>query len=372
MVNPDRNLYEPPYDDALLYESDLEPERPRSRPLVVLLGIVVLAAFAGVVWVAYNQGVKHGKVGDPPVLSADSGPTRVPADPTAAGETKNVADDKSYERLFNPDAQQQAENILPTAEQPRTAPAEQGPQAPQEIASDVAQGGPSANKATDITPPVDPRMDATTGVRSPAQLAPGAPQPISAAPPTPLPASSGESEDITAELPSSQFGTPNLSGPEPLLPERRPARGGAKTITVTQAPSAPAPAEASATTKPAPTVAKPAPTTPAPATTEAAADETQVAALSPAAEAPARAGGSVMIQLGSFPNDKLAASAWSKIKSANQELLGEYSPMIKPAEIEGKGTWYRLRLGGFADKAAAAGVCEQLKATGQACIIAMK
>jgi cell division protein FtsN len=367
MVNPDRNLYEPPYDDALLYESDLEPERPRSRPLVVLLGIVVLAAFAGVVWVAYNQGVKHGQTGDPPVLSADSGPTRVPADPTAAGETKDVAADKSYERLFNPDAQQQAENILPTAEQPRTAPAEQGPQAPQEIAADVAQGGPSANKATDIAPPVDPRMDAATGVASSVQLAPGAPQPISSAPPTPLP-SSGQSEDITAELPSSQFGTPNLSGPDPLLPERRPAKGGAKTITVTQAPT-PAPAETPATTKPAPTVAKPAP---APATTEIAVAETEVAALSPASEAPARASGSVMIQLGSFPNDKLAASAWSKIKSANQELLGDYSPMIKPAEIEGKGTWYRLRLGGFADKAAAAGVCEQLKAAGQACIIAMK
>jgi cell division protein FtsN len=374
MVNPDRNLYEPPYDDALLYESDLEPERPRSRPLVVLLGIVVLAAFAGVVWVAYNQGVKHGQNGDPPVLSADSGPTRVPADPTAAGETKDVAADKSYERLFNPDAQQQAENILPTAEQPRTAPAEQGPQAPQEIAADVAQGGPSANKATDIPPPVDPRMDATTGVAGPVQLAPGAPQPISSEPPTPLPSSPGESEDITAELPSSQFGTPNLSGPEPLLPERRATpKAGPKTVTVTQLPpSTSAPAIAPAPTKPAPTVAKPAPTTPVPAATKPVADETQVAALSPATEAPARAGGSVMIQLGSFPNDSLAASAWSKIKSANQELLGDYSPMIKPAEIEGKGTWYRLRLGGFADKAAAANVCEQLKATGQACIIAMK
>ena len=86
----------------------------------------------------------------------------------------------------------------------------------------------------------------------------------------------------------------------------------------------------------------------------------------------ATAGGSVMIQLGSFPNDKLAAGAWSKIKSANQDLLGDYSPTIKSAEIEGKGTWYRLRVGGFADKASAANVCEQLKASGQACIIASK
>jgi cell division protein FtsN len=52
--------------------------------------------------------------------------------------------------------------------------------------------------------------------------------------------------------------------------------------------------------------------------------------------------------------------------------LGSYSPSIKPAEIPGKGTWYRLRVGGFADKAAAADVCQQLAAAGQACIVAVK
>jgi cell division septation protein DedD len=104
--------------------------------------------------------------------------------------------------------------------------------------------------------------------------------------------------------------------------------------------------------------------------------EKQIAALTPPSEpasaAPAANGGSVMIQLGSFPNDALAASAWSKIKMANQELLGSYSPSIKPAEIPGKGTWYRLRVGGFADKGAAKSVCDQLSANGQACIVAAK
>jgi cell division protein FtsN len=84
------------------------------------------------------------------------------------------------------------------------------------------------------------------------------------------------------------------------------------------------------------------------------------------------AGGSYMIQLGSFPDGALAATAWSKIKSKNQALLGDYSPAIQPKEIEGKGTWYRLRVGGFADKATAAEVCAQLSASGQACIVAGK
>jgi len=46
MVKPDRELYEPPYDDALMYDTVEEPQGPRGRPLIVLLGIVVLAAFA--------------------------------------------------------------------------------------------------------------------------------------------------------------------------------------------------------------------------------------------------------------------------------------------------------------------------------------
>ena len=101
MVNPDRNLYEPPYDDALLYDTDLEPERPRSRPLVVLLGIVVLAAFAGVVWVAYNQGIKQGQSGLP-VLTADAGPTRIVPDPATQSPAIDPAPAKSYDRLMTP------------------------------------------------------------------------------------------------------------------------------------------------------------------------------------------------------------------------------------------------------------------------------
>ncbi len=350
MVNPDRNLYEPPYDDALLYESDLEPERPRSRPLVVLLGIVVLAAFAGVVWVAYNQGVKHGQ-GGTPILTADSGPTRIPGD---AAATADPAPDKSYERLFG-DSPEQAETVLPPAEQPRAmAAAEDALPAEQPTDAPGAQGGPQAKLATDIPPPsADPRMDSATGISGPSSLSSGSPRSITSAPP------SAGSEDITESLPPVEMTTPPPAAVKPAAPKA-----------VAPAPAKPATA--------APTVAMPIVPPPAavvktpPVSAPAPVEEEAVSALPPAPEAPAAASSGVMIQLGSFPNDSLAASAWAKIKSSNQALLGDYRPTIKPAEIEGKGTWYRLRVGGFADKAAAANVCEQLKATGQACIIASK
>jgi len=178
MVNPDRNLYEPPYDDALLYDGDLEPERPRSRPLVVLLGTVVLAAFAGVVWVAYNQGVKQGQ--GIPVLQADSGPTRIVPETTSSA--MNPAPDKSYERLWGESPEGDAQvQVMPQAEQPRTVPA------PQDVAA-TSLGGPFEEKATDLTPP-DPRLDTTTATVG--SVPSTAPRPITTTPATAGPASRG-------------------------------------------------------------------------------------------------------------------------------------------------------------------------------------
>lgn len=323
MVNPDRNLYEPPYDDALLYDTDLEPERPRSRPIVVLLGIVVLAAFAGVVWVAYNQGVKQGQSGLP-VLTADAGPTRIVPDAATASPAIDPAPAKSYDRLMSSEPEGDQVNMLPKPEQPKTTPS------PQELAvapsTSEATGGKFGINASDFDAPVDPGMDTTVG-------------PISAAP--------ASREDITSALPARD--TTTKPAPNALAP--------AKPIAPKEIAPAPAPIQQ-------PTAAKPV-ATPAPAPLAAAPAEEV------AAETAAQPTG-VAIQLGSFPNSALAASAWSKIMSSNQSLLADYKPAFAKAEIPGKGTWFRLRVGGFADKASAKSVCDQLQAAGQACIIAAK
>lgn len=348
MVNPDRNLYEPPYDDALLYDSDLEPERPRSRPLVVLLGIVVLAAFAGVVWVAYNQGVKQGQQGVP-LLTADAGPTRIVPESDGSSPTMNPAPDKAYDRLLNDQPEGEQVNILPKPEQPRTVPA------PQELAAadnptTGAAGGKYGSKATDFDAPAESAADVVPGMDQTVGAISSSTGTVSTTPrevPINTPPPATGSEDITQQLPTVQSATPRAV--TPVTPATAPV----------QKPAALTPAKLIAVAVPAPP--KPAPVEPAPA--PLAAPESAPVAATPTG---------TMIQLGSFPNSSLAASSWSKIKSANQDLLAEYSPVIKPAEIPGKGTWYRLRVGGFADKAAAQNVCAQLTAAGQACIIAAK
>lgn len=341
MVNPDRNLYDPPYDDALLYDTEMEPERPRSRSLIVMLAFVVLAAFAGVVWVAYNQGVQQGQRGiNPPVLTADPGPTRVEPIQTAENGA-NPAPEKSYERLWagestepsagsvQPDAS--ADREIPTTQEVVQRPPSEGP----------AIGGPV--RAIPIEPGMDSTVELTASI--PGESAPSSSSPtmteLNMERPTRM--SKPGREDVTRLLP-----------PASSAPSEGP-------VVEDSAPSVSRPSVKQATT------AAPREIAPAPAPEIQSAPE----AVSPAEAAPASSGGAT-IQLGSFPSSALAAAQWSKVKGANQELLGAYSPQIVEATIPGKGVWYRLRVGGFADKSAAKSVCQQLSASGQACILAGK
>ena len=163
MVNPDRNLYDPPYDDALLYDTEMEPERPRSRSLIVMLAFVVLAAFAGVVWVAYNQGVQQGQRGvNPPVLTADPGPTRVEPIQTAENGA-NPAPEKSYERLWAGESTEpSAGGVQPDPTADREIPTTQEVVQRPPSSEGPAIGGPV--KAVPIEPGMDSTVELTASI----------------------------------------------------------------------------------------------------------------------------------------------------------------------------------------------------------------
>src|SRR5262245_54669820 len=79
MNNLQRGIYQPLADKVPIYDlAEEEPEEERSRaPLLVVIALVVLAAFAGVVWLAYNQGVERGRQGASLTITAPEGPARV-------------------------------------------------------------------------------------------------------------------------------------------------------------------------------------------------------------------------------------------------------------------------------------------------------
>ncbi|MDE3117229.1 MAG: SPOR domain-containing protein, partial [Pseudomonadota bacterium] len=61
-----------------------------------------------------------------------------------------------------------------------------------------------------------------------------------------------------------------------------------------------------------------------------------------------------------------AKAAWSTYQHRHPATSG-MSSNIQKADLGAKGIWYRLRVGSFADKAAAGAFCDKLKADHGAC-----
>src|SRR5436190_11714823 len=79
-------VYEP-RDDIRVFdgaEDDMDAEGSR-LPLLIVIALLVLAAFAGVVYLAYTEGVQKGRSDAPRVITAQNGPAKVA--PTDAGGT---------------------------------------------------------------------------------------------------------------------------------------------------------------------------------------------------------------------------------------------------------------------------------------------
>jgi cell division protein FtsN len=74
-----------------------------------------------------------------------------------------------------------------------------------------------------------------------------------------------------------------------------------------------------------------------------------------------------VLQIGSYKSEDEANAAWKSFQ-AKHPMVGGYEQDIKKVDLGDKGTWYRLRVGAFADKSAAGTFCAKLKADGGDCI----
>jgi len=290
MTHPNRGQYEEQdYDDDAFDPGDEPGEGGRSL-LYLVLGVVVLLAITGVMWVAYTEGVRTQAEGlPPPVLTADPAPFKTTP-------TETVTQPEPARTAALPE-----EPIIAPAV-PATPPAEPAP----------LPSGPEVLRAPEPAPAAAPQVTATTPAAAETR-------PETAAAGT---AGEGVTEDVTAPLSTAPDPAPLL----PVAPDTAPAPAAETPATVATAPAAP---------------------------------------VTPAAVR----GGAFVVQVGSYPSDELAAAAWSTIRGAHTDLLGTYGPDIKGVEIAGKGTWYRLRVGPFEQRADAQSLCSSLKSRGQDCLV---
>jgi cell division septation protein DedD len=287
-----RGVYQPLMENVPLYDlsdEELEEEEHSRLPLLIIIALLVLAAFAGVVWLAYNQGVARGRASAQVVIAAQPGPVRTA--PTDAGGTTPYQGLKVYDQPISPQQEAQASTLAP-------APKETLPQA-------------ASAKAP------------TTRETPPARLNPDNAK-VAAVSPKPA-APAGVSAAASSAKPAAQVAAPAVAA----------------------APAA----------KPAAQSAAPAPR---PAITSAQTATGTGSAVS----------GAAVLQIGAYESPEIANGAWNSFRTRFSAVAGGLAQDVQKADLGAKGTWYRLRVGPFADKASAAAACEKLRAQGGTCFVA--
>lgn len=103
-----------------------EPEQAPTSPKKIITAAIALgavAAFGIGIWFAYDQGVKRGASGAPPLIRADQGPAKVAPENPGGMQVPNQ-DKQIYERLGGnqQSATSGTEKLLPPPERPSAAP----------------------------------------------------------------------------------------------------------------------------------------------------------------------------------------------------------------------------------------------------------
>jgi cell division protein FtsN len=176
MPQSERGLYEPGEDVRVFDGSEEEEDVEGSRlPLLIVLALLVLAMFAGFVWLAYSEGVVRGR-SEIPVVTAESGPARVaPANP--GGAATPYKGFKIYEQPAPPD-EDTAQDVSPRT--PAEAKATPAPSTP---APAAAAPKPTAIAAAPVSKPAPvAKAPPAKPVTPPTKMAEATPAPATAAP----------------------------------------------------------------------------------------------------------------------------------------------------------------------------------------------
>jgi hypothetical protein len=314
-----------------------EEEPPHSGRLLRIAGaLAVMAVFAGGLWFAYTQGLRHtggsAGPGEVPLVRADASPIKVKPEKPGGMPIPD------RDMLIYGQQQPQIEHLLPQPEQPMARP---------------------------IPPPAGPPPVSSTGSAAPssaslpkqAAIPPAAQHPLSAPP-----------EEATARPPSQQ---PPLASPEQTLGGAPPPSPGTTPSAQPQTPNAAATRPAAplhAVSETGPPVAERAQPTPDIIGQKIEQLEAAAVANRGKRSETARAG-RLRLQLGAMRSESEARGAWERLKHKNTDLLGNLSAVAVRADLGGKGVYYRIETGPISDPTTADRVCGELRQRHLACMI---
>jgi hypothetical protein len=227
--------------------------RPR-RPRMLLVGVpvfAVFAAFAAIVWLAYQHGADGPAIGEPPLIKAPTTALKLPPDQAAEPE---VADQGQVRDLLtDTPPSDRLERLLPSPEEPLTpdvagrtpgpdkaaggAPGTPSPAPKETAALDQLPPAPATPPAAQVTPPARPASPPPQAASPPP--AQGSSPPAQAAPPA------AKTAPAEAALPRAQGAAPAAPASSSPPPSASPAPAATPQIAAKPAgPQRPAPAAA--------------------------------------------------------------------------------------------------------------------------------
>jgi hypothetical protein len=304
------------YQDG--YGDEAEDQKPRRGGMITVVAVLALAVVGTGGAFAYRTYIASPRSGEPPIIRADAGPTKIVPAPSGDGVAK-VPD-----RM----APGGAEKIVPREEAPVDVNA--GPRQVFPPLNTNANPPSTASVAPGVRPPVAPAASGTLAGDEPRKI--------------PTVRIKGDPADVAA--------TP---APKPAAAPRP-----VPSPATARAPSPAANANASAN---APLSLSPQSAQPAPADTR-----TRVASTTSAQPAPG-GGASYVVQVSSQRSEADAQASYRALQGKFPSVLGSRAPLIKRADLGDKGVYYRAMVGPFASSEEAAQVCGNLKTAGGQCVV---
>lgn len=276
--------YAPPADEFATF--DARDEDARRGLLLLTTALAAFVLFLGVVWSAYNQGLRDsGRDGAPRLLPNEEPYRERPADP--GGEQTPDTDMEVYDRLTGDDTADEPVSVRPAPEEPLEETSRPSLRVEQ-VDADTAAAN-TQTVETETLPDATPRQ------------APQRPQ--------------------------------RQPDPEPEV--RAPAR------------------------QPDPAPVETAPATPTPSTASGATAGVDLS-------------GSWVVQIASFRSEADAEAAWVAFRTRFSDISAGMAPDVAAVEIEGRGTYHRLRIAAFTDRGDAVNFCTTLQGRGQDCLVARR
>jgi hypothetical protein len=310
-------------DDPYGYQDEYaaaaeEPVQKRGGGMVTVVVVLALAVLGTGAAFAYRTYVGSPRSGEPPIIKADTGPTKIVPAPADANT-------KVPDRLAAGDG---TEKIVPREEAPVDVNAQPAPRMvplnqnanPPTVASVAPGGPPPVNGGNGTMPNNEPRRIKTLSVR-------------------------GDQPDGA--------GVPAASQPPGAKPS-------AAARAARNSPVPAAAANANASTANGPLLLSPQAGQSAPA----ADPRTRVATNTPAQTAPSGGGGGYLVQVSSQKNEADAQSSYRVLQGKYPSVLGSQSVVVKRVDLGAKGVYYRAFAGPFGSPDQATQVCNNLKAAG--------